>query len=121
MAGRSPAFAKNRPEQGRSPGRKPAPELAPWAAGRALGDADRKSFEAAAFGADLSAVRIHADDGSAASAAGAGANAYTVSGDIVFGAGRYAPSTRAGRLLLAQRARPRDPAAPRAGHRREFG
>jgi hypothetical protein len=92
MAERSPAVAKHR--------RKPGSASPPQTAGRPLADADRTSFEAA-FGADLSGVRIHADDGSASSAAGEGANAYTVGGDIVFGAGRYAPSTRQGRLLLA--------------------
>jgi hypothetical protein len=53
------------------------------------------------FGHDFGAVRIHSDDRAAASAAAADAHAYTVGGDIVFGHGRYAPETRAGRLLLA--------------------
>jgi hypothetical protein len=50
---------------------------------------------------DLSRVRIHADDRAAASARAINAAAYTVGNHVVFGDGRYAPHTRAGRRLLA--------------------
>ncbi|HYE27804.1 MAG TPA: DUF4157 domain-containing protein [Allosphingosinicella sp.] len=53
------------------------------------------------FGRDFSHVRIH--DGATAdrSARAVEAQAFTVGGDIVFGAGRFAPDTSAGRRLLA--------------------
>ena len=53
------------------------------------------------FRHDFGAVRVHADSLAAASAKRVGALAYTVGSDIVFGAGRYAPDTTAGRRLLA--------------------
>ena len=53
------------------------------------------------FGFDFRRVRIHADSQAAASAAAFEANAYTSGGDIVFAAGRYAPSTWDGQKLLA--------------------
>jgi hypothetical protein len=68
--------------------------------GSPLNAADQAYFEAA-FGADLSGVRIHTGRDAAVSATREGASAYTVGRDVVFGAGRYAPGTRAGRLLLA--------------------
>jgi len=51
--------------------------------------------------ADLSRVRLHTDAHAAESARAVNALAYTVGGDIVFGAGQYAPRTAAGRRLLA--------------------
>ena len=51
--------------------------------------------------ADLSRVRLHTDSRAAESARAVNALAYTVGGDIVFGAGQYAPRTAAGRHLLA--------------------
>ena len=60
----------------------------------------RAGFERA-WGHDLSAVRIHADDDAARSAEALGAQAYTVGSDVVFGRGRYAPGTDAGQRLLA--------------------
>jgi outer membrane protein OmpA-like peptidoglycan-associated protein len=53
------------------------------------------------FGAELSAVRIHADATAAESARTIGAAAYTIGRDIVFGAGRYQPHSGAGQQLLA--------------------
>lgn len=55
----------------------------------------------ARFGHDFSRVRIHTDARAAASANAVSALAYTVGHDVVFAAGQYAPSTGAGRLLLA--------------------
>lgn len=46
-------------------------------------------------------VRVHTDERAAESASAVGALAYTVGNHVVFGAGRYAPATRAGRELLA--------------------
>lgn len=54
-----------------------------------------------ALGFDLSAVRVHASDSAAASAAAIGARAFTLGSDIVFGRHEYAPTTPAGRKLLA--------------------
>jgi hypothetical protein len=53
------------------------------------------------FDHDFSNVRIFAGAGAERSAADVCAQAYTVGERIVFGAGRFAPETRAGRHLLA--------------------
>jgi hypothetical protein len=53
------------------------------------------------FGYDFSHVRIHTGAAAERSARGTGANAYTVGDQIVFGTGRYAPGTQAGRHLIA--------------------
>lgn len=53
------------------------------------------------FGHDFGRVRVHSDESAAAAASTVNAEAYTVGPHIVFGAGRYAPGTQAGRLLLA--------------------
>ncbi len=50
---------------------------------------------------DLSRVRVYADARAATAARAVGADAFTVGSDIVFGAGRYAPGSSAGRQLLA--------------------
>jgi Domain of unknown function (DUF4157) len=54
----------------------------------------------ARFRHDFSRVRVHTDEGAAASAQALGARAYTVGNDIAFGAGA-GPSSTAGRRLLA--------------------
>lgn len=53
------------------------------------------------FGARFDHVRIHADALAGESAAAVDADAFTVSSDLVFARGRYAPQTRAGRRLIA--------------------
>ena len=53
------------------------------------------------FGHDLSAVRVHTGASADDSARELNAEAYAVGHDIVFGTGRYAPHTPAGRHLLA--------------------
>jgi len=53
------------------------------------------------FGHDFSSVRVYADGAADQSARDVNANAYTVGHNIVFAAGRFAPSTHAGRRLLA--------------------
>ena len=53
------------------------------------------------IGHDFSRVRVHTDSRAAESARAVGALAYTVGRDVVFGAGQYAPETRAGGHLLA--------------------
>jgi uncharacterized protein DUF4157 len=65
-----------------------------------LEPAVRDRFERA-LGHDFSAVRVHTDGASTASAHAAGALAYTVGADIVFGHGQYAPTRRSGAELLA--------------------
>jgi hypothetical protein len=64
-------------------------------------DPDTRSFMEARFGHDFSRVRVHTDAEAAASARAVNARAYTVGRDVVFGNGRYAPQTSAGRHLLA--------------------
>ncbi len=68
--------------------------------GRPL-DPDSRAFFEPRFGRDLGEVRVRADAGAARSARAVGALAYTVGRDVVFGAGRFAPGTAAGRRLLA--------------------
>jgi hypothetical protein len=83
------------------------PEIAPPAVhavlrspGDPLDSATRSFFEPR-FGRDLSGVRVHSDSSAAASAEAVNAAAYTVGRDVVFGAGRYEPSTPRGRTLIA--------------------
>jgi hypothetical protein len=64
-------------------------------------DGGTRAFMESRFGHDFSNVRVHADGRGAASSAAVGALAYTVGHHIAFEAGRYEPSTSAGRRLLA--------------------
>jgi hypothetical protein len=64
-------------------------------------DRETQRFFSARFGHDFGSVRVHADSAAAESARSIHALAYTVGQDIVFGAGQYAPHTRAGQRLLA--------------------
>src|SRR5437899_4232746 len=68
--------------------------------GQPLGPPEREFFERR-FIHDFSRVRIHADDGPAASAQARSALAYTVGRDIVFAPGQYRPATDRGRRLVA--------------------
>jgi len=68
--------------------------------GSPLDLAARREMESR-FGHDFGSVRIHTDAQAAESARSVGALAYTVGSHVVFGASQYAPSTRAGRHLLA--------------------
>jgi hypothetical protein len=68
--------------------------------GSPLEQSARTSMESR-FGYDFSQVRVHTDARAAESALDVGAEAYTVGRDVVFGPGRYSPSTSAGRRLLA--------------------
>jgi hypothetical protein len=64
-------------------------------------DADTRAFMEPRFGHDFSQVRLHTNAKAAESAQAVKALAYAVGSDVAFGAGRYAPQTRAGRRLLA--------------------
>ena len=64
-------------------------------------DADLRAAYQSGFGHDFSKVRIHSGPLAARSAAEVDARAYTVGDHIVFGNGQLAPSTAAGRHLLA--------------------
>lgn len=94
----------------------PATRVSPLGGGLMIGapdtpaerEADRLAHGALAPGAGQNArshsfshVRIHMDSLAAESAREVGALAYTVGHHIVFAAGRYAPATGAGKLLLA--------------------
>jgi hypothetical protein len=68
--------------------------------GRPLAPDVRAYFEPR-FQFDFSKVRIHSDARAAESARTANAHAYTVTEDIVFDTGRFAPHTADGRRLLA--------------------
>jgi Domain of unknown function (DUF4157) len=69
-------------------------------AGRLLGATTRAQMEAR-FGHDFRNVRVHTGPEAAAKARSLGAAAFTLGRDLVFGAGRYAPQTAAGRQLIA--------------------
>jgi hypothetical protein len=75
-----------------------APALA--SGGTSLPVALRGYFEPR-LGADLSAVRVHADPGAARAADGLGARAFTVGQDVAFAVGEYAPERPGGLRLLA--------------------
>lgn len=64
-------------------------------------DASTQAFMEPRFGHDFSRVRVHADPRAAQAAESISARAFTVSRDIVFGAGEYAPQTDRGRRLLS--------------------
>jgi hypothetical protein len=68
--------------------------------GRPLDATTRASLEPR-FGRDFSRVRIHTGHAAEQSAKAVNAEAYTVGHDVVFGAGKFAPETDAGRRLLA--------------------
>ncbi|HEY1378912.1 MAG TPA: DUF4157 domain-containing protein [Gemmataceae bacterium] len=68
--------------------------------GRPLTTEARTYFEAA-FGCDLSDVRVHDDPAADAAARSIGAVAFTRGNDIYLTAGSYDPETEAGRRLLA--------------------
>lgn len=68
--------------------------------GSSLPVALQRKFESS-LGTDLSSVRVHTGDSSAAAAHAVGAKAYTVGQDIHFGAGHYDPSSATGQHLLA--------------------
>jgi hypothetical protein len=68
--------------------------------GQALDNESRCLMEPR-FGHDFSKVRVHTGDRAAESARALGALAYTLGPNIVFGAGRYEPSSSQGRQLLA--------------------
>ncbi len=69
-------------------------------AGRPLDPTTRARF-ASRLGTPFADVRVHAGPRAAESAHAVGAAAFTLGRHIVFGAGRYAPATTAGRRLLA--------------------
>jgi hypothetical protein len=68
--------------------------------GQSMSESVQAFFEQR-FGYDFSHVRMHTDTQAAELAREVNANAFTVEQDIVFGTGQYAPSTSAGRKLLA--------------------
>jgi len=78
-------------------------------------DAATRAFFEPRFGHAFSQVRVHTDAKAAESARAVNALAYTVGRHVVFCSGQYAPSTRAGKNLLAVRAGPHHPAS--TGHR----
>jgi Domain of unknown function (DUF4157) len=84
-----------------------APAAAPAIAAAALHSAWRPLDPAvqadmgARLGHDFGAVRVHTDAEAAAAARQLDARAFTVGRDVVFAAGQFAPSTPAGRALLA--------------------
>jgi hypothetical protein len=64
-------------------------------------DSTTRGFMEPRFGHDFSRVKVHADSSAAESAKSVNALAYTVGRNLVFGEGRYAPSTNEGTRLLA--------------------
>jgi hypothetical protein len=68
--------------------------------GRPL-DAPTRAYFEPRFGYDFSQVRVHVGFEAEQSARVMSAQAYTVGHDIVFGAGRFTPTTHEGRRLIA--------------------
>ena len=64
-------------------------------------DNDTRTVMESHFRRSFADVRVHGDARGAASARAVAADAYAVGNDLVFGAGKYAPATLAGRHLLA--------------------
>jgi hypothetical protein len=64
-------------------------------------DTSTRHFMESRFGNDFADVRVHTDGKASDSAKAVQAHAYTVSNDIVFQSGQYAPETDAGRHMLA--------------------
>jgi outer membrane protein OmpA-like peptidoglycan-associated protein len=64
-------------------------------------DATTRDVMGSRFQHDFSAVCVHADARAADMARSAGARAYTIGSDVVFGAGEYQPHSEQGRQLIA--------------------
>jgi hypothetical protein len=64
-------------------------------------DPATRNFMESRFERDFAGVRVHTDPPAQRSAQAVQALAYTVGGDIVFGAGQYSPATPSGQSLLA--------------------
>lgn len=92
---------KSLPSGGGVPSQSPAHVSSAISSGGQPLDLQTRGFFEPRLGYDLSSVRIHTDSTANQSARAIGARAYTLGKDIVFGAGEYAPSASAGRLLLA--------------------
>jgi hypothetical protein len=69
--------------------------------GGSVMDPDTRVFMEERFGHDFSAVKIHTGPEAARAARSVSARAFTLSRDIVFGAGEYQPRTHEGGRLLA--------------------
>jgi len=88
--------------------RAPSAELPPEVAGSAVDQGGGAPLDPATgvemsrrFGADLTGVRLHADAAADAACGAINAEAFTRGAHIFFRAGRYAPTSSAGRELLA--------------------
>ena len=64
-------------------------------------DPETRTIMESRFGYDFGAVRIHVGGQAARSARSVNAKAYTVGRDVIFGEGKYVPSTTPGKELLA--------------------
>ncbi|MFZ1465522.1 MAG: DUF4157 domain-containing protein, partial [Anaerolineae bacterium] len=64
-------------------------------------DASTRVFMEERFGHDFSGVRVYTNTRAAESAYAVAAKAYTIGQNVVFGQGRYAPSTSEGKRLFA--------------------
>jgi hypothetical protein len=80
--------------------RSPVKDVVGRGGGRPLEDDTRADMEAR-FGEDFSGVRVHTDGHASDSARSVNAHAYTVGNDIVFGGGRYDPSSPSGQRTIA--------------------
>jgi uncharacterized protein DUF4157 len=99
--GAAPRIQRSAGESKGQPGAAPpSVDRALASPGRPLEPALRQDMEQR-FGHDFSRVRVHSDTASEMSAREVDAHAYTSGHDIVFGSGRFAPETPAGRRLLA--------------------
>jgi hypothetical protein len=79
----------------------PRPARAPAAGDGAPLPSDLRSYFEPRLGKDLGQVRVHTDAAAANGARAVHARAYTSGNDIAFAAGQYAPTTPAGKRLIA--------------------
>lgn len=91
------ASASSASEEGNAP---PSVEQVLAGSGKPLEPTLKQDMEQR-FGHDFARVRVHSDAAADRSAREVGANAYTVGDELVFRTGQFAPSTLAGKRLLA--------------------
>jgi outer membrane protein OmpA-like peptidoglycan-associated protein len=98
--GRGSVSAPKRQAPNQAQAAKAEPYAGDAARGEPLDAAVRGPMEAR-FGHDFSRVRVHTDGSAADAARAAGANAFTIGSDVVFGKGEYRPHSARGQNLIA--------------------
>jgi Domain of unknown function (DUF4157) len=96
------ALSRSPRQQQPAPSREAIVDTAGAGLGAGAGlDATTRAYFEPRFGVDLSLIRVHSGDEAGHAAQALRADAFTVGSHIAFAAGRYAPTSGAGRHLLA--------------------